>query len=192
MKKLIYSIVTVFVLFSAMSIGWLSFAEESTATLISWPAFNKKVKTLVSGTEVTDVNTPDNTILFIKEADEMDETADYIDVSADGSPKINVWFDDWTLYYYTEADIIYMNNDASSMFRSLLWLVSIDLSAFDTSNVSKMTQMFNGCKSLTSMDLSSFDTRNVTDMQWMFNGCDKLKKIDLSSFDTSEVITMKQ
>jgi len=162
MKKLIYSIVTVFVLLSAMSIGWLSFAEESTATLISWPAFNKKVKTLVSGTEVTDVNTPDNTILFIKEADEMDETADYIDVSADGSPKINVWFDDWTLYYYTEASIIYMSQDSRQMFHSFKAVKEIDLSMFDTRNVTKMKTMFFNNIELTTIYVSDkFVTDNL-------------------------------
>ena len=33
---------------------------------------------------------------------------------------------------------------------------------------------FNNCEELTQLDLSSFDTRNVTDMSWMFSGNDKL------------------
>lgn len=34
-----------------------------------------------------------------------------------------------------------------------------------------MNNMFNGCCSLTSIDLSRFNTSNVTDMLWMFRDC---------------------
>ena len=47
--------------------------------------------------------------------------------------------------------------------------------------------MFQGCKSLESLDVSSFDTSNVTDMAAMFEGCDSLKELDISNFDTSNV-----
>ena len=36
--------------------------------------------------------------------------------------------------------------------------------------------MFCGCSSLTNIDLSNFNTNNVTDMKWMFFGCYSLKK----------------
>ena len=48
--------------------------------------------------------------------------------------------------------------------------------------------MFNGCSSLESIDLSSFNTSNVTDMRWMFDECSSLKSIDLSSFNTNNVL----
>ena len=35
--------------------------------------------------------------------------------------------------------------------------------------------MFYDCKSLKSIDLSSFNTNNVTDMSYMFSGCESLK-----------------
>ena len=35
--------------------------------------------------------------------------------------------------------------------------------------------MFLGCKSLENINLSSFDTKNVTNMSFMFYGCKKLK-----------------
>ena len=36
--------------------------------------------------------------------------------------------------------------------------------------------MFSNCSSLKSIDLSSFNTNNVTDMSWMFYKCSFLKK----------------
>ena len=59
---------------------------------------------------------------------------------------------------------------------------SLDLSSFDTSNVTTMPGMFNQCKAQ-SLDLRPFDTSNVTTMGGMFNGC-KAQSIDLSSFNT--------
>ena len=37
--------------------------------------------------------------------------------------------------------------------------------------------MFSSCSGLTSLDVSNFNTANVTRMDWMFNGCSGLKTI---------------
>ena len=63
-----------------------------------------------------------------------------------------------------------------SMFYRCSSLESIDLSSFNTKNVSNMLGMFCGCSSLKSIDLSSFNTKNVTYMYDMFSGCSSLKK----------------
>ena len=65
---------------------------------------------------------------------------------------------------------------------------SLDLSNFDTSNVTDMSYMFWESQA-TSLDLSSFDTSNVTDMSYMFAGS-QATSLDLSSFDTSKVTNM--
>ena len=39
-----------------------------------------------------------------------------------------------------------------------------------------MSEMFSGCNSLTNLDLSNFNTQNVTNMSAMFSGCKSLKK----------------
>ena len=45
--------------------------------------------------------------------------------------------------------------------------------------------MFYDCTSLASLDLSNFNTANVTDMMYMFSGCSGLTSLDLSSFSFS-------
>ena len=65
---------------------------------------------------------------------------------------------------------------------------SIDLSSFDTSNVTDMSYMFAGSQA-TTLDLSSFNTSNVTSMCGMFDGS-KATTLDLSNFGTSNVINM--
>ena len=80
--------------------------------------------------------------------------------------------------------------DMHNMFYYCYNLTSLDLSNFDTSKVTSMNNMFQNCRSLTSLNVSSFDTSNVTDMSYMFNSCSGLTSLDLSSFDTSNVTDM--
>ena len=56
---------------------------------------------------------------------------------------------------------------------------------FSTSKVTDMSDLFNGCYSLELLDLSNFNTAKVTKFSWMFYLCKSLKKLDISSFDTS-------
>ena len=76
------------------------------------------------------------------------------------------------------------------MFNNCSSLRSLDLPVFNTANVTKMGAMFQKCSSLQSLDLSSFNTRKVTQMQSMFAGCTNLESIDLSSFDTENMTDM--
>ena len=76
------------------------------------------------------------------------------------------------------------------MFSGCKALTSLDLSSFNTSNVTNMNSMFDGCKALTSLDVSSFNISKVTHMISMFNGCKALTSLDLSSFNTSNVTNM--
>ena len=68
---------------------------------------------------------------------------------------------------------------------------TLDLGNFDTSSVTDMQQMFYQCGNLTAVNLSSFDTRNVTNMRFMFYSCRKLQSLDLSRFDTGNVQNME-
>ena len=79
--------------------------------------------------------------------------------------------------------------DMSFMFRGC-HVESLDLSSFDTSNVTKMGSMFGECNQLESLDLSRFNTSKVTDMVGMFSFCESLEELDLSRFNTSQVTTM--
>ena len=101
------------------------------------------------------------------------------------------------MFYYCKAEEIDVSEFNTSnvtnmyqMFYNCSSLTSLDLKNFDTSKVQSMYNMFNGCSSLTSLDLSSFNTSNVTTMTYMFNGCSSLTSLDISSFNTSSVTNM--
>ena len=55
-----------------------------------------------------------------------------------------------------------------------------------------MNGLFQGCSSLETVNLSGFDTSQVTSMQLMFYGCISLKSLDLNNFDTSNLKTTYQ
>ena len=81
-------------------------------------------------------------------------------------------------------------NNCDNMFLGCQEIIEINLSSFNTSNVTSINQMFFDCTSLTSLDLSNFDTSQVTEMFGMFYSCSSLTSLDLSYFDTSQVIDM--
>ena len=92
-------------------------------------------------------------------------------------------------YYIT---LVFKNNitNCSHMFKGGDFIY-IDLSSFDTQNVTTMQEMFYGCKNLINIDLSSFNTQKVTNMQDMFHNCYNLINIDFSSFNTQNVTNME-
>ncbi|MBR3328214.1 MAG: BspA family leucine-rich repeat surface protein [Atopobiaceae bacterium] len=75
----------------------------------------------------------------------------------------------------------------NGMFYGCSSLTSLDLSGWDTSNVTTMDDMFYGCSSLTSLDISEWDTSKAMGMGDMFWGCSSLTSLDLSRWNTSKV-----
>ena len=61
---------------------------------------------------------------------------------------------------------------------------------FIKNNIHNCHKLFINCENILNIDLSSFDTKNVTDMSWMFYGCESLDNINLSSFDTENITNM--
>ena len=78
----------------------------------------------------------------------------------------------------------YYRNDGTNMIKSL------DMTNWDTSDVTDMSRMFYGCAYLTSIDVSKWNTSNVTNMSGIFTGCSSLTSIDVSNWDTSNVTDM--
>ncbi len=112
-------------------------------------------------------------------------------ISTDDSEiKSYVWFDNGTIYYYSAADTIFLNPDSSYLFSWLTKLETIDLSGFDSTNVTTMEAMFYYDNTMTEIDLTSLYTGNVTNMSALLNYCHNLSYIDVSSLVTSKVTDM--
>ena len=77
------------------------------------------------------------------------------------------------------------------MFARTVSIQSLDLSSFNTGNVTIMNDMFNLMTSLTHINFgANFDTSNVTDMTGMFYQSTSLVNLDLSHFNTRKVKSM--
>ena len=74
-----------------------------------------------------------------------------------------------------------------NMFIGYNSLKALDVSNFDTGNVTNMANMFSDCSSLKALDVSNFDTGKVTNFWGMFYNCASLTSLDVSNFDTSNV-----
>ena len=156
--------------------------------------FNKKLKALETATNKIEhfKNSTVAPAASMNAVNIEDEDSDY---------EIKLWLDptDKTAYYYAETEKVYLNEDSSRMFyyNDIIFpadkmkdILDIDLSNFDTSNVTDMGAMFYGMSNLTSLNLSNFDTSRVTDMSSMFTFMYNLTTLNLSNFDTSKVTDM--
>ena len=73
--------------------------------------------------------------------------------------------------------------DFSHMFQGSS-INNLDLSSFNTKNVSNISYMFSDCKYLESVNLSCFiNNKKLKNMSHLFSGCSNLKSINLSYFN---------
>ena len=181
---------------------------------------NKKMKKLAGNTNFNDYNqdTKIKHIVFSEdEPGEENKTSNNIVSTSNSEVPIYMWFEEDTIYLWSQDEIPALNANSSYLFRYLSSLEDIecfsdfdtskvtdfsyffdnsgiryiDLSNIDTSKATNMAYMFYACNELNSIDLSMFDTSKVTNMDDMFAGLYKITSIDLSTFDTSNVTNMK-
>lgn len=139
------------------------------------------------------LSNPDN-IVVLSEGYTTEEFLDSLLNSTGEKPSVCIaWKDGDTIYYYANGYTdkgykIPLNPDSSKMFdaESYIPLTHLDLSGFDTSNVTNMSRMFYRLSSVETLDLSGFNTAKVTDMSYMFCAMN-IKTLDLSSFNVKSL-----
>jgi len=155
------------------------------AIMTEGPDFNTKLNILGTSTNKVEhfKKSPVAPAASMNAVNIEDEESDY---------EIKLWLDptDKTAYYYTEPEKVYLNENARRMFYVMSSLTTLNLSSFDTSKVTDMSDMFTYMSSLTTLNLSSFDTSKVTNMSNMFAHMRQLTALNLSNFNTSQVTDM--
>ena len=156
------------------------------AIMIEGPDFNNKLSSLETTTDKIE-HFKKSTVAPAASMNAVnieDEESDY---------EIKLWLDptDKTAYYYTEPEKVYLNTYVKFMFSYMRNLTTLDLSSFNTSNVTDMSYMFDVTPKLATLDLSNFDTSQVTTMSHMFDSVSSLTTLNLSNFDTSNVTDMR-
>ena len=161
--------------------------KAKVATLDTGANVNVKMKKLAGNPSATN-RSFDNSITSIQRSTTKPDisamTSDNIISTNDSDAPVYAWFDNGTIYYYSDQEIIYMNSKSSDLFSALSKIETIDLSGINTSKVTDMSFMFSDCVSLSSLDISHFDTSKVTNLSNMFYNCNNLTTIDVTHFDT--------
>ena len=81
--------------------------------------------------------------------------------------------------------------DINALFMDCYSIDYLDLSNFDTSNVTNMRALFSGCQKIKEIKgINRFNTKQVINMKSMFSQCYELEFLDLLNFDTSNVTDM--
>ena len=184
-------------------LSFVSNPYQMRAVMTNGPDFNKRVGALdtnqtchidpVTGQDCNLTN-KDN-VEHIKHSDTAPKTSMAtinIEDPDNSDYEIKAWFNtaEKTIYYYSEAEKIYLAPNSSDMFLWFTKVKDIDLAIFDTSEVTDMSQMFKYCKNLTSLNLSNFNTSNVVKMPRMFEYLTSLITLNVSSFNTEKVVDM--
>ena len=122
--------------------------------------------------------------------------------TADSIYPIYVWYNspDKTIYWWSEADEVYANEDASAMFACINYPVANVVSLIDTrginfSKTTNMSSMFNSSNAIYyKINIDGMDTGNVEDMSYMFVTGSNINTvaapIDISHLNTSKVKNM--
>ena len=145
-----------------------------------------------------------NQVEYFKKADSLPASTPWWSASIPTSERqIYVWLsnDSKTIYWWSDADIVYMNEDASSMFRDINGgakkMKEIDISGINTSRVKNMSKMFQADYNIyEKIILGDIDTSNVENMSGMFASYgnysigQEVETLNLSRFNTSKVKNM--
>ena len=83
--------------------------------------------------------------------------------------------------------------DMSYLFYNCSSLSSLpDISNWNTNNITDMSYLFYNCSSLSSLpDISNWNTNNITDMSYLFYNCSSLSSLpDISNWNTNNIINI--
>ena len=132
-----------------------------TAILLPWMDFNKKLKTLANWREESYWNVDYNVLQIVESEYEAPEWADVVNLASVHSDyPIYFWYESWIVYYHTEADEVYFNEDCRYMFSRFGNLKMIDIAKFDNSNMTNIDYMFAYSENLKYIISSDFSFRN--------------------------------
>ena len=168
------------------------------ATLAKGTSVNGTMKRLASASSNSSYASTDNNIIGIERSDTPPDTINSsytVNLISDSSSQLPVyaWYDGGIIYYYSDAEEIYMNANSADMFSRFNALESINGAAgWIASNVTNMSSMFANNTNLSDINgLANWDTSSVTTMKGMFESMSSLTNIDaLEHWDTSNVADM--
>ena len=197
--------------------------DTKEAMFLPGEELNVKIKKL-AGDESNDFHSPNSNIYSIRKSEqkplESNKEEKNIVSTSESSYPIYMWFDEGTIYWWSEDKTPSLNKDAKNSFTHLnelkditgikhfdtsvtenmadllsfaYSLVSVDeLTNWNTSNVTSLRRLFIHNHDLASVEgVKNWDVRKVVDMGQVFNSCYSLEEVDLSNWETNSVENMQ-
>ena len=171
--------------------------ERAYAVFDTGPIVNAKMKVLSEHPGATTITEDRDIINFVRSNVLLSginiNNTNHVLSSSDSDVPIYAWYDSGTLYYYTEADEIYLNANSARFFCNMYALANIEGTAqFNTSRVTDMALFFNNTVNLSDLEpIRNWDISNVRRTTQMFYTMTSLVSIEpLSNWDTSSVANM--
>jgi surface protein len=151
-----------------------------------------RVTKVWSGTSVTSTPMASNKVPWTDDVSSKLKTVRFHESFAQVRPtRLNGWF-----YECAELQSIYGTANLNTAVVSTMYkmcyncgkLTAMDVSGFDTHNVTDMSYAFSGCEKLTQLKVAEWNTAKVTSMAGMFNKCRALATLDPGKWDTGKVV----
>ena len=173
--------------------------DAKEATFLPGEEVNGKMKQL-AGDDISTVTNaytlPNQTITAIKYSEEEPENSNKeeknIVSTSDSEYPIYMWFENGTIYWWSEDQTPSLNENASSMFYRINSLNNIEgLETYDVSNTTNMNYLLAQSKLESISKLRSWNTSSTKTMIGTFLSNTKLLNLDgLEEWDTSNVTDM--
>lgn len=168
---------------------------SSVAKFVKGTEFNKKIKE-ISNSE--DINYSIKAIKRSLSIPDKYKTDEYKISDESSIEPILIWYDDQTgtIFYYSQAKTLFLNEDSSNMFSGLYNLETIETTDLDFSEVKDVSYMFSHTgynTEVLNLDLNNWNTSKIEDMSYMFEYTGNKSReinIDLSTWNTTEVKNM--
>ena len=142
-----------------------------------------KIKYLFSTTrKLEDISTYSE----IKVTVDLDRNDEYINKDFYPQPNVEQGENNIKILKWNEKIL-----DCSYMFLNAS-IITIDLSKFDTSEVTSMEYMFKNCKNLTNFNLNNNNLSNLKTMEGIFYNCNNLISITFENIDFNELTSLNE
>lgn len=169
---------------------------QKIATFLPGPEFAKKAR------DVTNGNVYSKGSMFKKAsaAPNLMQVNAAVVSTTDSNAPIYLWTENHDIFWWSDADVVYTNEDSSDMFGAIIndpsSVIGVDMRGIDTSRTKNMSQMFAYIKPynhIEILNLDDFSTESAENMYRMFAGNNytaNASGLNLKGFKSNNVTNM--
>lgn len=169
---------------------------QKIATFLPGPEFAKKARDVTNG----NVYSKGSTFKKASAAPNLMQVNAAVVSTTDSNAPIYLWTENHDIFWWSDADVVYTNEDSSDMFGAIIndpsSVIGVDMRGIDTSRTKNMSQMFAYIKPynhIEILNLDDFSTESAENMYRMFAGNNytaNASGLNLKGFKSNNVTNM--